>query len=796
MPLWRLRPTLLDRYLIREILPPTGLGLLMFTFVLLLQQVTLLLGVLISRGADLPTVIRVFVYLLPSILAVTIPMAFLLGVLLALGRLATDSEIVALRASGISPAWLLRPVLVLALLTGSATFYVMAVALPAANQAHRQIVFSLVVNKARTSIKPRVFTDDLLPGTLMLYVSDVESETGEWRNVFMHDRRDPQKPRVILARRGHLVIDEARKAVEMHLETGTIHASDRSRPEVHDEQRFTTADLPLPFEQFFPQLTLPKGDREMTLGELSERYYALRAQGKTKVEIARYAVEWHKKFSIPVACFVFGLLGLGLSLGSKKEARQAAFALSIAVIFIYYVIIRLGEQAGDTGLLAPWLAMWGANIVLGAAAIVLLVLNQREAAFDPLDPSHYTAWLPRIRRASAATVAARPRPSPRPVVVVRVPRIHVRFPGILDRYIGRAFVSHFTLVLVAFWAFFMLGEFLDLFDDVQTHKIKGRLVLHYFAFHSPFIVHLIAPFAVLVATLTTFGILSRRNEITAMKAGGISIYRSTAAAIVLGLLCSMGMMAMGEFLLPHTNRVAGEDRNVIRGRPPQSSTLNDNRWVMGRDDRLYNFEHMAESRSPGAFGRRRSEPFALYGLSVYDVDPRTWQLRGQLYASEATWNGASYDLTRGWRRGFTNPAGYTSFNSLRNREIEPPNYFNREERESDSLGFIDLRRHISSLQAKGFDVVRLRVQLHQKLAFPFIGVVMTLLGIPFSFVVGRRGALYGIGISIVLAMLLWAFLAVFKTLGENALLPPLLAAWAPNLLFGAAGLYMMLTLES
>ncbi len=793
--LTRFRASILDRYIVREILPPTGLGFALFTFVLLLNQVTLLLGMLISRGADLSTVLRVFLFLLPSIFALTIPMAFLLGILLAFGRLASDSEIVALRASGISPASLLRPVVLLALLTGGLTLYDMAVALPEANQAHRQIVFTLLVNRFRTAVKPRVFTDDLLPGKMTLYISDIPTDSGLWHDVFIYDAIDPQKPRVILARSGRLVIDEARKSIEMHLENGTIHSIEREKPDEYDLRRFSIADLPLPFEQFFPQLTLTKGDREMTLGELSAKIAELRAQGKWE---PRYAVQWHKNFAIPAACLVFGLLGLGLSLGSKKEARSAAFGLSIAVIFIYYVLIRLGEQAGDTGLVPPFVSMWGANIVLGVVAIGLLVLNHREAAFDPLDPSHYTAWIPRIRRGAKALAVSSPRRPARPVVVVKFPRVSIRFPSILDRYIARAYVSHFFLVLTAFWSFFMLGEFLDLFDDVQNNHVRGRVLVHYFGFHSPFILHLIAPFAVLVATLTTFGILSRRNEITAMKAGGISVYRTTVAVIALGFTCSGAMLALGEFLLPYTNRVAMQDWNTIKGRPPQSTSLTEHRWIMGRDNRIYNYDYMRDgSRNVvSAAGGSPHQDFVLYGLSVYDVDSKQWELRERLSVATATWNGSGYDLERGWRRGFRGKGKLDTIDSARTNALEEPRYFKQEERESDTLGFIDLRQHIRSLRAKGLDVIKLRVKLHQKLAFPLIGVVMTLIGIPFAFVVGRRGALYGIAVSIVLAMVLWAAIAIFEALGNNGLLPPLLAAWAPNVLFAAGGLYLMLTLET
>ena len=347
------RPRLLDRYIMREMVPPTSLGLLVFTFILLIDQIPRLLAILVARSADVTTIFRVFLNLLPSILAVTLPMAFLLGVLLAFGRMASDSEIVALRAVGVSPLRLLAPVLALSLLTGLITFYINAVALPAANQAHRELVFSLLVSKARTVVKPRTFTDDLLPGKLMLYVSDIAADSGVWRNVFIHDNTDPREPKVMLAREGALVIDKEKHKVRLQLGEGTLHTFSIPNPKDYRQARFDSHGFDLPFDEFFPKLPLSKGDREMTLPELTEQIGKKQASGRPAKEWARFAVEWHKKFAIPSACIVFGVLGLGLSLGSKKEARSAAFALSIGVIFVYYIIIRLGEQAGDTGLMSP-----------------------------------------------------------------------------------------------------------------------------------------------------------------------------------------------------------------------------------------------------------------------------------------------------------------------------------------------------------------------------------------------------------------------------------------------------------
>jgi LPS export ABC transporter permease LptF/LPS export ABC transporter permease LptG len=797
-----LRPTLLDRYIVREMLAPTGLGLLLFTFILLLQSITQLLGILIARSAEPTTILKVFFYLLPSIFAVTIPMAFLLGVLLAFGRLASDSEIVALRASGISPARLLRPVVALATLAGLATFWVMAVALPAANQAHRQTMFALIVNKARTGVKPRVFSDDNLVPGMVLYVSDIPAETGQWKDIFIHDVRDQETPRVILARTGHILVDDGLKAVSMHLEDGAVYSVKSAEPATDRFQRFASSDFPLPTEAFFPATPLSKGDREMTLGELEERIQATRAEGKRPLDVARFRVEWHKKFAIPVACLVFGLLGLGLSLGTKKEARSAAFALSIGVIFVYYVFIRLGEQAGDTGMLPPALAMWGANIVLAIVAFLLLALNHREAAFDPLDPSHYTAWIPRLRRAEKPPVAAATGGPRRPVVVLRFPRpgLPTTFPGILDRYIGWQYLGHLALILTAFCSIYVLVHFMDLFDDIQQHRVKGSVVVHFYTFYVPMVAHLMMPVAVLVATLTTFGLMSRRNEITALKASGVSLYRGTLSVVVLGLMASLGLFAAGEFLLPATNRVANQDFNVIKGRPPQVTSLLHRRWIVGSDGRFYNYDQavMIDPVEP-------MRGLSLYGLWIYDLDVKQWQLRERTYARRAVWqpdpsptrvHQDTWSLEQGWRRSFRGTGAFEAFSQVRTRDFEPPTYFMREEREAETLRFGELRSHIATLESMGLDVTKLRVQLYRKPAFPLIGIVMTLIGIPFSFVVGRRGALYGIGISLVIAIVYWATLAIFEALGNNALLPPLLAAWAPNLLFAAAGLYLMLTLET
>jgi LPS export ABC transporter permease LptG len=342
-------------------------------------------------------------------------------------------------------------------------------------------------------------------------------------------------------------------------------------------------------------------------------------------------------------------------------------------------------------------------------------------------------------------------------------------------------------VLTTFWVLFVLVSFTDLLDDMQQNKVKGVVLLHYFAFKSGDILHLMTPVAVLVSVLITFGIMARRQEITAMKAAGISVYRAVLPALGLGLVISVGMFAASEYLIPSLNRVAAEDFNRIKGRPPQSTTNLQNRWMLGSDGKFYNYDYLE---------RGGADRVTFYGMSVFDVNEAKWELNNRLYATRAVWNGVSYSLERGWRRSFK-PLRFASLpDGTRTREIDPPNYFNQENRESETLSFVELRGHIRALEGLGLDVTRLRVELHRKVAFPMVSLVMTLLGIPFAFVVSRRGALYGVAASMVLAIVYWAFIAIFEALGNYAVLPPALAAWAPNLLFGATGLFFTLTLET
>ena len=791
MTLRSFRTTLIDRYIFKEILPFAGLGVLLFTFVLLLPQIAELMGMLVSHNADPLTVLRIFWYFVPHLLALTIPMSVLLGVLLAFGRLSSESEVIALRAGGVGPGRLVRPVLAIALLATLATLYITAIAYPQANQEYRSLTASLVASQVRTAVKPRVFTDDLLPsGTLMLYVSDVVAGTGDWRNVLIRDMRVPQKPRLVLARQARLEIDRGREEARLDLTDGAAYAFDPTQPQRWEQQRFASREMLLPFDEIFPpKPQLVKGSREMTVFEVQEAIRAAEKAGTSPERLAPLRVEWHMRFSVAAACLVFGLLGIGLSLGQKKEARSAAFGLSVAAIFVYYVFLRFGQQFGDSGWVHPAIAMWSANLVFGAAAFGLLYLNHREAAFDPLDLELYRTWLPRMRRHTPTVASAAAHETSDSDDETTTPtRRRIQLGSLLDGYICRSYLGHLGLAAAAFLALTMLLEFMDLVDDIQQNKVAWSTLFHYLLFQAPDRLQLVLLVAFLVATLTTLGIMARRNEITAMKAGGISVYRVAVPITAMALAGSLLIFGLGEFFVPYTNRVARRDHDIIKGRPAQSVRQMEQRMLLGHEGRFYEVTGS------------RATPEVLYTVWVFDLDPQTWRLQECLFAAQARWSryGGYWELDRGWRRTLAaaGTAAFHTFDSIKNRDIEPPKFFGQERGSGDTLSFTELSAHIHSLAAQGMDVVGLQVDLHSKLALPAVAVVMALIGIPFSFVVGRRGALYGVGIALLLAIFYWSCFEIFRALGVNGLLAPALAMWAPNILFAGAAVYLLLSLDT
>src|SRR5262245_6717693 len=410
-----------DRYVIREVLLPFFIALLVFTFILIIPFLIQYAEAFIAKGVPTTVVLRVMATLLPQALALSIPAALLVGLLIALGRLSADREFVAMQACGVSVARLLRPVGLIALTGWAATSYVMLEALPDANQAFREITFNVLAARAEGEVKPRVFFQDF--PDLVLYVRDIPP-SGGWNDVLMFDSRPGQTPALYLARHGRVILHAKTRTVAMALEDGMQHVAGADG--TYKVFTFNRLVLSVNPESVFPRSGPQKGDPEMTIAELRQRAADLEKIGESS---HNQIMAIHRKFAIPVACLVFGLIGVALGATNRRDGKLGSFVFGLGVIFAYYIPLNLGPALAKGHLMAPWLAVWLPNIILSGVGVALFIWRSRAA--DQTFRLSLPAWrraarhnAPRGTGSTAAHVGA-----PHDGLTRWVPR-----PSILDRY--------------------------------------------------------------------------------------------------------------------------------------------------------------------------------------------------------------------------------------------------------------------------------------------------------------------------------------------------------------------------
>lgn len=772
-----LRPRILDRYVAREAVPPFLLALAVFTFILQIPPVMEVAEKLIAKGVDWPTIGRIMLTLLPQALGITIPMALLVGVLVALGRLSGDREAVAMQACGISMWRLLVPVGAVAAVAWAATSWVMIQALPRANQAYREIVFRIVAARAENEVRPRVFFEDF--PNLVIYVRDIPRDGRGWAEVFVADTRKPSEPEIFVARRGHLALDRERRRVDLVLQDGTRHSSSAEAPARYEVQRFALMTIGLDPDTVFPRVGVQPGINEMTIPELRAEAERRRAMGQSP---HNELMAIQRKFSIPVACLVFGLLGLGLGVTSRKDTKQSSFVVAIAVIFVYYVLMYSGEAMAKARWISAAMAMWLPNLVLGAAGLVLASWRARYLELG----NAVSIALPFGRRAASPAAQAPAPPSRRVVVVVRIPQIRLPGPRLLDVYLTRFYLRFFLMAFVGMLGIFYIATFIDFSDKLFKGQTTGAVLLRYFWYSTPQYIYYVTPIAALIAALVTIGLLTRNSEIIVMRACGISLYRTALPLLVFGVLWSGVLFALEESILAAANREAEALRHVIRGGSPRTFDVLNRQWVAGRDGSLYHYAF---------FDPQRLE---MNGLSIYRFDAGAWRLASRQYVAVAAFRDGAWTGGESWEREFSREGHVRAYRTTPRARLrlEPAEYFMTEQPDADRMTYRQLRGYIDELRTSGFNVVPYAVALQRKLSFPLVTVVMTLLAVPFAVTTGRRGALFGVGVGIGIAMAYWLLFSVFAAIGTAGLIAPALAAWAPNFLFGAGAAYLLLNVRT
>ncbi len=779
---------ILSRAIFREVFTSAALGTLLFIFVLFLRTIERLSVLLVKTSAPPPVVARLLLYALPSTIPFALPLGVLVGILIGLSRMSADSEITAMRASGISSKSVARPVLLFAFLALVLTALASLWLTPLSLHLESKVAKNFAAAQLTGNIESRIFDEDF-PNTV-LYVDNVESGPKQtiWHNVFIADVTPPAElaqrgkdrsdaPRIIVAQEAIPHADAVNNRIILDLRNFSSTERDKEGKIIKTaaSTQFDALQAQKPEE-----LQLNKTVQEMDTGPLYKRVY--RQHNLSHADYVEAAIELHQRFALPLACMLLALVGIPLGVSSRKGGKSAAFIMTVTLAFLYYLgFITLIGLARKGSLPVP-LAVWTPDAVFAVVGIFLLSRLETPGDHD------IAGW---VRRAGQDLLDK--------LKVLRAGGERgssgsKRFgfsPMIIDGYVLNGFIFYFVVLVIALVALIEVFTFFELLGDMIKNDIGMPTMIDYLWHLAPSLVYQLTPIGTLVASLICFGILTKYNEVTAFKAAGISVHRLAAPVLVMSFFISSALFAFDHFYIPEANRRQERLRAEIKNKPPATYLRLNRQWIYGQGSRIYNYQSIDPRQG------------VMSKVNVYELDPKTFAVTRQISAERAQWNPA----LRTWVfwNGFSDLASNridccyqlfhdsaASFPEL----TEPPSWFVKEEKEYKEMNFEELGNYIRELQASGMNTTPLRVQYYKKFSVPLFALIMAILSIPFAFIAGNRGAMTGVGISFGIAIAYWTIGTVFEQIGDLNQLPAMMAAWSPDIIFSLAGFYFMARMKT
>lgn len=773
---------LLGRYVFREILTSSLLGTLLATFVIFLHGADALFKVLVGSSPPPATVAKLLALAMPPVLPFTIPFGVLIGILIGLGRMSADGEIVAMRAAGVSSRKVIAPVLVFALLGMGLSAWASLRLTPYAYRETARIVNGLMANRLSAEIQPRVFDEDF-PNKI-LYVANVKpSPPGSpvpWEKVFIADVTPPAErkkglaekadgPMIMTAQDAVAVSDAKNNRIQLELHHYSSHEMGKDL-----RSNDTSAAILNQALDVKPAEPLGQKPKEMSTRQL------LRYRGADRLEAA---IELHQRFTFPVGCVMLALVGIPLGIATRKGGKSAAYLIALFLgFFCYYLSSMTLENVAKQKTLSVPVAIWLPNVVFGLAGVFFLSRMEKPGDRDILAGLQAMFAVP--LGWFKPKVGRKPKESALPGW--RIPLV----PQLIDTYVLSNFLFYFLVILATFVSMFLVFNFFDLTGDMIKHDIHLKTMFTYLFWLAPMIAYELTPICILVAALANLGMLSKQNEVTAFRACGVSLFRLAMPILIVSALLSAGLFAFDYYYLPDANRRQDKLRDQIKGKPTQTYYRPDRKWTMGNGFRIYYYAYFDPTKKEMA------------DANVYELQPSTFQVIRQIRADHAHWNPSAHTwvFENGWLSDFReNIANRTNFQATTFPELnETPDYFLQEYSKDTQMNFLQLDKYIRDLQQSGYgyDTVSLEIQLYRKFSLPLFALIMAMIGVPFGFLVGNRGAMTGIGVSIAIALSYQATSKLFEKIGEINELQPAVAAWGPDVIFGLAGLYFLLRMKS
>ncbi len=760
---WRI-----SKYLISTVLPYFFFSWVLLSVVLFVQQASRFSDIFFSVNIPTNLVWQLTFALVPNVIAFTCPMAVLVGVIIGLSKMQGDSELVAIRAVGVGNFQITIPVIVLGILLSVFALFINLKGVPIAAGIVRKVALQTALHKLESPIEPGVFNTEVAGYTI--YVKDGDIANGNWKNIFVFNEDETTKTtRLITSTSGR--IDYSNELSELVLENAvafTFTKADgvekfysESIGEVRYAVKTRRGDL---IEKLSGTELTPE---ELGLSQLSA--YADSKDGKERIEAQ---ILWQRRIILSITPLVFCLFGTALVLRFSRKGRGFAIFAALISLIAYYLLAFFGEQLARTEKIS---VLAGSVIPILFSIVAVLWFNTA----GKLD------FLGRLGEKVRDVFSS-----------VKIDTKRFRFgnffvdltTGLRDFDVILDLLKFYFLSLGFLTAVFLIFTAFELWKFAGTIDHGIILLVQYLFYLMPFIYLQLAPSSAMIATLATYVIKSRQNEIVTWTSAGQSVYRLLLPCMLFMILLGVFNWQLQERVYPRANQIQDELRSRIRSRglmQNRSGKL----WV-ANDRRIFSFE-LDSRASDNAHARDLCVgECTVKNLTIYDFAVDKARLQSVYRISSAGWEkdrivfkgeAEKIDLAEGKIAKSIQKGGELRESSNPFAEArKKPSHLNAEETKAQ------IANSESDIEKRSFGVA-----LEKKYATPFLPLIIGLFTAPFALSLSRRGKVATIGYAVGLWLMFMGVTSTFEQFGLTGSLGPAMAVWGPLMAFSMLGIYLL-----
>lgn len=752
---------LIARHVIQGALPYVLLALVLLTAILFTQQTSRFAE--LALYADLPFSLAtdIATALLPSVLVLTLPVAVLAGIVISFARMGSDSEIIAIRAAGVGTWSLLWPALLIGLVVAGATTFLHLKEAPQSARDLRQAILQGALRKLDSPVEPRTFNTEI-PG-YVIYVRDGDKAQGTWGRVFIYAQQ-PDGARIFTARSGR--IDSSNEKSELVLSDVAAMKIPKSDAVERNYIVERIDQLRLSINTGRAALLEHAGQKDLQTEELDWSQLKEQTHSANLEERGEAERTLHRRLALSAAPLVFALFGGLLGMRVKRGGRGAGILLSLAVVVLYYLITLLGESLARTKTLSAFTGEWMATAVM----LLLSLIALRFRGFPRLRFGRFSRkgrvdHQEKKRAVSEHTVGAG----------------RSGFPSLLDTSLFRTLTASFIVGFVSLVSIFLIFTLFELWRFIGVNHVPTAVVAKYLLYLMPLVAVELFPATMLITVLITYALLARRSEAIAWWASGQSVYRLMMPGLLFAVAAGAGTWLVQEHLMPAANVKQEALRARIRGGQPRAITGTGRQWLASLENRrLYSYEFDEQAGvliEPTIY---ELDDEAVHLIRVTSGKRGTWTANNQMQIAEAESVSLRGMLVERQSAAETLLSG-----------VDSPQVFRPTVDKPSQLSVVALSSYLKAAKQRGVDVAALALALQRKYVNPFSVIVMAFIGMPLALAFGRRGAIVALCVAVGVSAAYWGIGGGFQQLGNHGLLPPEVAAWAPPVIFLAAGTYFL-----